>query len=38
MLKLMMGPQAKRDSGVEWLSKMINLMLSPHTERDGEKM
>jgi hypothetical protein len=37
MLKLMMGPQAKRDSGVEWLSKMINLMLSPHTERDGKK-
>ena len=37
MLKLMMGPRAKHDSGVEWLSKMINLMLSSHTERDGEK-
>jgi len=37
MLKLMMGPRAKRDSGVEWLSKMINLMLSSHAERDGKK-
>jgi hypothetical protein len=37
MLKLMMGPRAKCDSGVVCLSKMINLMLIPHIERDGEK-